>query len=175
MSPPSPQHALFFVHNLLGAEFVAYAHRVFGFPFISTFITVVRTGYLSSIPRLTDKLIRRNLLLSPATALRHLDRARKNISSTRKKGPVTGTACPLIEASTTVEPMQGAELSAFDGTSHPLSIVLDRSHWMATDLTGRFPVKSRWAVPYLLLTAFHNYIYAEPMKAKSSTAFITAF
>ena len=50
-----------------------------------------------------------------------------------------------------------------------------KSHWMASDLTGRFLLKSRTGNQYLLVTAFHNYIYAEPMKSKSAPAYVTAF
>ena len=46
---------------------------------------------------------------------------------------------------------------------------------MAPDLTGRFPVKSRKGNQYVLVTAFHNYIFAVPMPSKTSSAYVTAF
>ena len=46
---------------------------------------------------------------------------------------------------------------------------------MASDLTGRFPVKLRRGNQYLLVTVFNNYIYAELIKSKASAAYVTAF
>ena len=50
-----------------------------------------------------------------------------------------------------------------------------RSEWAATDLTGRFPIKSKDGNEYILVTTFQGYIHLTPQPNKSQEAYVTSF
>ena len=50
-----------------------------------------------------------------------------------------------------------------------------RSEWAATDLTGRFPIKSKDGNEYILVTTFKGYIHLTPQANKSAEAYVTSF
>ena len=50
-----------------------------------------------------------------------------------------------------------------------------RSEWAATDLTGRFPIKSRSGSEYILLTTYKGYTHLTPQPNKSAEACVTSF
>ena len=68
------------VRNIDDASFVAYAHRSFGSPSLSTFVPALRKGWIR-IPRLTAKLAQRNPPHTVHTAFGHLDTVSKNLAS----------------------------------------------------------------------------------------------
>ena len=70
------------IRNLDDAGYVAYQHRAFGSPAISTFIQAIRHGWIK-IRRLTASLVLRNPPLSVHTAYGHLDAQSKNAATTR--------------------------------------------------------------------------------------------
>jgi hypothetical protein len=80
-------HSLPVFRNLADATFVAYQHRAFGNPANSTFSHAVSQNYLSTIPRLTSKLIAQNPPLPLATSFGHQNLIRKNLASSRKIFP----------------------------------------------------------------------------------------
>ena len=84
--PPSPS-ALFSVQSLPAARFVAYWHRAFGSPSLSTFRRALKHGFIRGIPHLTHHLVAKYPPLSLSTSFGHLDMLRKGISSSRPKIP----------------------------------------------------------------------------------------
>ena len=74
--PPVPSTALFSLSSLPLARFVAYMHRSFGSPPISTFLRALSRGYIHGIPKLTATLVRKFPPLSLATSYGHLDTLR---------------------------------------------------------------------------------------------------
>jgi hypothetical protein len=50
-----------------------------------------------------------------------------------------------------------------------------RDEWLAADLTGRFPVKSRRGNEYLLVTAYRGYVHVEAQPSRSATAYVRSF
>jgi hypothetical protein len=85
-TPSTLHHApstLFTLQELPCARFVAYWHRAFGSPSLSTFIDALASDFIS-IPRLTPTLVRKYSPLSCATSFGHLDTLRQGISSTRR-------------------------------------------------------------------------------------------
>ena len=71
------------IHNVVDASWVAYIHRSFGSPVLSTFTAAVKANYIS-IPRLTPRILERNPPQSLHTSFGHLDRVRQGLRSTRK-------------------------------------------------------------------------------------------
>jgi hypothetical protein len=65
--------------NISDATFVLYAHRSFGSPSLSTFLFAIRSGFLSSLPRLTPKIVLANPPLALATSLGHLNAHRQGL------------------------------------------------------------------------------------------------
>ena len=86
---PSPPTALFSLSSLPLARFVAYHHRAFGSPPISTFLRALSRGYIHGIPKLTATLVRKFPPLSLATSYGHLDTLRQGVNSTRRSPPST--------------------------------------------------------------------------------------
>jgi hypothetical protein len=87
---PEPQHSpsiLFSLQELPHAKFVAYWHRAFGCPSLSTFLHALSSNFIRNIPRLTPALVRKYPPLSLATSYGHLDTLRQGIASTRKPLP----------------------------------------------------------------------------------------
>ena len=66
----SPPVALFTLQELPAAKFVAYWHRSFGFPSLSTFLRALSRKFIC-IPNLTTKLVRRFPPLALATSYGH--------------------------------------------------------------------------------------------------------
>jgi hypothetical protein len=92
---------------------VAYHHRSFGSPSLSTFLRALSRGYIHGIPLLTHTLVRKFPPLSLATAYGHLDTLRQGVASTRRTPPPTCLSVasnasftpyppPLIQASPTL-------------------------------------------------------------------------
>jgi hypothetical protein len=50
-----------------------------------------------------------------------------------------------------------------------------RSEWAATDLTGRFPVKSEDGNEYILVTTYKGYTHLTPQPNKTAQAYVTSF
>jgi hypothetical protein len=89
-SLPEPQHSpsiLFPLQELPHAKFVAYWHRAFGSPSLSTFLDALSSDFIHSIPRLTPALVQKYPPPSLSTSYDHLDTLRQGIASTRKPLP----------------------------------------------------------------------------------------
>ncbi len=84
--PPFPS-AFFSMQSLPAARFVAYWHRAFGLPSLSTFRRALKQGFIRCIPYLTHHLVAKYPPLSLFTSFGHLDLLRKGISSSRPKIP----------------------------------------------------------------------------------------
>ena len=192
------------IRNLDDAAFVAYQHRAFGSPAISTFVDALRYGWIR-IRRLTSKLVTRNPPLSAHTAFGHLDAQAKNVASTRPfpphvlaatrsqtsepPDPATSsydiTDSPTLSATSdfadTLDTSVPLDSSAILDTSDtftyhlPYSLTVPRESWCAGDATGRFSPPSRLGHEYLLVTVFHGYIFAVPMINRSSKSYVKAY
>ena len=72
---------------LFDASYVAYHHRSFGPPTISTLLKAARRGWLPHLPRLTARLVMQNPPLPPATSFGHLDLISQHLQSSRRQPP----------------------------------------------------------------------------------------
>ena len=190
-TPPTTVLSLFptvpSIHNVSDASFVLYHHRAFGSPVLSTFLKAIRAGYLASIPRLTATIVLRNPPLSLATSFGHLDACRKGLHSTRQSFPpsllaltraqhratLTNTP-PLTPIPLHVPPPTIASPSLDFGPTLYANLT-HRSEWMATDLTGRYPVPSRLGHEYVLVTRYLGYIRLTPQVSRTKYAYRDSF
>jgi hypothetical protein len=83
----SSSTALFSLQALPHARFVAYWHRAFGSPSLTTFMKALSRGFIHGIPDLTTSLLRKLPPLSLSTAFGHLDTLRQGIASTTRPPP----------------------------------------------------------------------------------------
>ena len=190
-TPPTTVLSLFptvpSIHNVSDASFVLYHHRAFGSPVLSTFLKAIRAGYLASIPRLTATIVLRNPPLSLATSFGHLDACRKGLHSTRQSFPPSLLALtraqhratltptpPLTPIPLHVPPPTIASPSLDFGPTLYANLT-HRSEWMATDLTGRYPVPSRLGHEYVLVTRYLGYIRLTPQVSRTKYAYRDSF
>jgi hypothetical protein len=150
---------MFAIANMTDATFVAYVHRCFGSPAISSFLKAIDLGYLRTYPLLTSKIVRKNLPLTPSTAFGHLDLARKNYHSTRKADPPDNLAGTLID-----EP----------DCNYPNTFTVPRTEWASVDLTGRMTPRSRRGNEYVFVTVYRGYIHAQPMPSRTAVQYVAA-
>ena len=169
--PPLAVATVPHIHNLADASFVAYQHRAFGSPPLSSFLQAIRRGAFPHLPRLTARLVQQNPPLSPFTSFGHLDLISQFLrpSSKSSPAPALGHLRPLCPAA----PPDGCLARADAPVVHARSI--PRAEWLAADLTGRFPVRSRAGNEYVLVTALHGYIHVEAMPSRTAAAYVAAF
>jgi hypothetical protein len=84
----SSSTALFSLQALPHARFVAYWHRAFGSPSLTTFMKALSRGFIHGIPDLTTSILRKFPPLSLSTAFGHLDTLRQGIASTTRSPPL---------------------------------------------------------------------------------------
>ena len=173
--PRALNTALFSLASLPAARFVAYHHRSFGSPSLSTFLRALSRGYIHGIPLLTHTLVRKFPPLSLATAYGHLNTLRQGVASTRRTPPPT---CLSVAPNASLTPTPPPDPSLPDPDDAPLesfAVTSHRREWASADLTGRFPVKSVNGHEYILVTVHLGYIHLTPLKNRSSASYVSAF
>jgi hypothetical protein len=106
---------------------VNYLHKALFSPTESAMLQAVKDGHMITWPGLTEDAINKHLKLTPATAMGHMNQRCQNIRST-SKAP--------IEKQTTPDTDLGTK------THVEYAVVVDQGQ-LYTDLTGKFPVRSR--------------------------------
>ncbi len=160
--PLSPS-AFFSAQSLPAARFVAYWHRAFGSPSLSTFRRALKRGFIRGIPHLTHHLVAKYPPLSLSTSFGHLDMLRKGISSSRPKispsrlGPVAPTP-----ETRRASPRLAALHDSFPPDSSRAHIV-HRSEWSGADLTGRCPIPSHLGFEYILIFNHLGYTFTSSL------------
>ena len=149
--------------------FIQFIHATFGSPSISTFLRAVRRGYISTIPRLTSKLICTHKPHSVATALGHLDQQRQGIDSTTKQ------PTPTLTQLSSLQPSAETETDDEVPDDGPPTIFCKLYSTADIDATARFPVQSAHKHEYILVSYFNGYIHVEPMSSRHCTSYIAAY
>jgi hypothetical protein len=111
------------------------------------FLQAVKNGHLITWPGLTEKAINKHLMITPATAMGHMNQRRQNIRSTSKT-----TITSDIEDITTTTTNPGTN-------THLVYAVLVDQGQLYTDLTGKFLVRSskgNWYVMVCYVFYFPN-------------------
>jgi hypothetical protein len=196
--PPHPT-ILFSLQELPCARFVAYGHRAFGSPSLSTFLDALSSNFIRQIPRLTASIVRKYPPLSLATSFGHLDTLRQGIAFTRKSPPSSALASSdnrrraflddydnqtsdsdsdSDSDSVLASPSslcRSSRLVATPASNHCYSHTAHHSEWAASDLTGRFPVPSYLVHEYIFVTLHRGFIHYHAMKSRSAPAYVSAF
>jgi len=180
------------IHSDLDAEYVKMVHASLGSPTVSSFKRAMRSGWLGNLPRLTLDMINKNPPYSEATSKGHLDKTRKHLRSTRRKGTTYRQRRGIFNGGVFAETCRQNSAPVTDGKQLPVVIAhskpavyfaihgpginLDpddmipgdrRHHTMFSDNPGRFPITSRTGKEYIMISTYRNYIHYETMKDRS--------
>jgi hypothetical protein len=101
----------------------------------SALLQAVKDGHLITWPNLTEDVIHKHLKLTQATAMSHMDQRRQNIRSTSKT-PIADTP--------TADTYLGTK-------THLVYAILVDQGQLYTDLTGKFPDRSRKGNSYVMV------------------------
>jgi hypothetical protein len=114
---------------------------------------------------LTENAINKDLKLTPATAMGHMNQRRQNIRSTSKT-PITSD----IEDITTTNTNSGTK-------THLLYVVLVDQGQLYTDLTGKNPVRSSKGNSYVMVCYVFdcNYFKVVQMKSRSASEWVKEY
>jgi len=159
------------VRNESDAEFVLYAHAIFGSPPPSTLYRALGKGWLSSFGRLTQTMVYQNWPNTVATAQGHLQLQRQGIKSTSPTKPTRGNRA-LEEAAD--EEMDFID-AVVEGPATMLCRVFSRKDAAFADAAGRYPIPSFDGDEYMLIVVFKNYIHVETMRDRSSSSYVKAY
>jgi hypothetical protein len=144
---------------------VHYLHKSLFSPTKSALLQAVKNGHLITWPGLTEEAINKHLKLTPATAMGYMNQKRQNIRSTSKT-PIKAD----IEDFTTTNTNLGTK-------THLVYAVLVDQGQLYTDLTGKFPVRSRKGNSYVMVCYVYdcNYVNVVPMKSRSASEWVKAY
>jgi hypothetical protein len=137
---------------------VNYLHKAMFIPTKSALLQTVKNGHLVTWPGLTEKAINKNLKLTPATTMGHMNQRRQNIRSTSKT-PISSD----IE-DVTVNP------AGLGPKTHLVYAVLVDQGQLYTDLTGKFPVRSSKGNWYVMVCYVFDCNCVKVVRMKSSSA-----
>jgi hypothetical protein len=108
-------------------------HKAIFSPTKSALLQAVKNGHLITWPGLTEKSINKHLKMTPVTAMGNMNQRRQHIRSTSKAS---------ITSDMEYEAVTPAGLGS--KTHFVDAVVVDKGQ-LYTDLTGKFPVRSRKA------------------------------
>lgn len=152
-------------------NFVAFAHASMGSPPISTFLRAIRTGYLSTWPRLTPKIVAAHPPHSIATAKGHLTQTRQGLDSTTSTASATTAFSPEADPLLDIPDLP----PSMEEANRVYIKQLHLSHEVSSDLTGKFPISSSSGSQYVLVSEMNGYIHCEPMASRSNSEYLRAF
>ena len=128
------------------SELVAFLHGAMGSVVSATWIKAIRNNQFLTWPGLTEKLVKRYLVPTMATAEGHLAQEKGNLQSTKKNTKPTTSDHDDFFPSSDFLNVKTNEVVYFLTSSDD-----SRAY---TDLTGRFPVQSSRGNNYILV-AYH--------------------
>jgi hypothetical protein len=124
-------------------------------------LQAVKDGHLITWPGLTEHAINKHLILTPDTAMGHMNQRRQNTRFNSKK-PVE------------IQPTPDTDL----GTKTDLvyAVVVDQGQ-RYTDLMGKFPVRSSRGNSYAMVCYVYdcNYVKVIPMKSRSASEWVKEY
>ena len=135
------------------ADYVKFSSECFGNPPTSTLIKSCQKGWLSTYPRLTANMIRKNPPNSPAISDGHLNRHRQNVQST------------------------DSDKRKRSRNKHSVTIktFMTSDNDLHCDATGRFPIEAEDGSNYVVVSVYKNYIHAVTMPDRSAISYRTAY
>jgi hypothetical protein len=140
---------------------IHYLHKALFSPTRAAMLQAVKHRHLITWPGLTEDAINKHLKLTPATTMGHMSQRRQNIQTTSK-------------AST--EKQQPPDIDLGTKTHLVYAVVVDQGQ-LYTDLTGKFPARSRKGNSYVMLCYIYDckYVKVVPMKSRSASEWVKAY
>jgi hypothetical protein len=144
---------------------VNYLQKAMFSPTKSALLQAVKNGHITTWPGLTEQAMNKNLKMTPATTMGHMNQWRQNIHSTAKH-----TITSDLEDDTITSPALG-------GKTHLVYAVVVYQGQLYKDLTGRFPVRSSKGNWYVIVCYSYdwNYVKPVPMKSRSASEWLKAY
>ena len=176
------------VHNEIDANFTGWWHATLGSPPISSLLGAITRGALRNIPRLTTKIVRRNLPHTMATAMGHLDLTRAHLKSTNPSRRVKANNTNVADTIREQNYDDPTEWIDYDERIHDNQIYTkygpddeqskhdeNTARTIHTDATGRYPIRSSKGNEYIMTSVYNGFIYMVPMKNRSKEQIIKAY
>ena len=176
---------------------MTWLHGALFSPVPSTLIKAIKNNQLLTWPMLTVKNVKKHLAPSIATAMGHLDQARKNAGSTKKNKSLGDNRYAALldeiendDAETIVDGEDNEETDDyFPQQENPTGIPTDfvyasietiprqRNDIIHSDQTGKFPVASYQGNLYVMVVYCYdaNAILVAPMKTRSKHDIVKAY
>jgi hypothetical protein len=160
--PNTEQHAVYNVYTIPYLQNrLKYMHQAMFCPPITTLINAANEGFLQGFPFMTQDLISKHLVKTPATAKGRMKKAKAGIRSTRHLSPHSNPP-PRVDThnifcyATLADKMKGT---------------------IYTNSTGALPARLHNGNQYFFIAYAYdpNYIYALPIQSGSSKHIIDAF
>ena len=153
------------------AEYVRFAHAVFGSHPISTFVNATAKGWLGNFPKLTARMIRQNPPVERATAMGYLDQTRQGLQSTKPKRDDRHNLVNDAEDIDTDEDY--AETTAEPRVCFQ---VLSTETWLnSTDATGRLPFTTLSGWNYVLVSTMRGYVHLQLIRDRTKAEYTRAY
>jgi len=167
------------VHHQATADYVAFHHAALGSPPHTTLLNGVKLNYLPTLPDLTAKMISQNPPITTATAKGHLNLNRQTKNSS-KIAPATPTKTKIDLSTSTSTNETNTVSDNTNDTEDIIQSIVDFSNikdysTIHSDLTGKFPVRSRNGNQYILVSTLKNYCYGVAMQSRSADDYLIAF
>jgi len=167
------------IHHQATADYVAFHHAALGSPPHTTLLNGVKLNYLPTLPDLTAKMISKNPPITTATAKGHLNLNRQNQNSS-KLAPANPATTKVKQSSTTAHNETDNEFVNNSDHEDIIQSIVDFSNikdysTIHSDLTGKFPVRSRNGNQYILVSVLKNYCYGVAMQSRSADDYLIAF
>ena len=166
------QVAMSVYHMRTKPDLAKYLHLACWSPSPRTWCDAIEKGYFATFPGLTTTLVNKYLGKSISTAKGHLKRTRKNLRSTSQPNSTDAEEQIMTASDYPDGPNARTNLVTFKTIVdfEPTGIV-------ATDQTGRFPVRSSRGNQYLMVAYIRdaNAIIAIPIKNRSESSLLAAY
>ena len=149
-----------------------YHHASCWSPTQSGWVRAITKKFFTSWPGLSSDLVQNYLTKKQSTILGHLQKPRKGLQSTHKKGLQSE---PEPEPEPVPDQFPPSEQS--EGTNLVFLNTVYLTGKIYTDQTGRFPITYSKGKKYILM-AYHyesNTIHAEPLKTRTGLDLKTAY
>lgn len=146
-------------------ELIECLHACCFSPPKSTFLKAIKNQHFTTWPGLTAETVNKHLQEPIATAKGHLNRARKNLRSTKNS--------TILEEDPPPDPIA-------QPTQHVMATLLchdPKTHRVYSDLMGRFPTTSLNGMAHMILFYHydHNYTSTFPLKTQSDADCLKAY
>ena len=150
-------------------DLAQYLHQACWSPVTRTWTDAINEGYLATFPGLTASLVTKHLPPSLATAKGHMRNTRQHIRSTTKD--LTQPTEMTAPVPTTMDSAR-ANMVVLKSLDLPCP-----TGKVATDQTGRFPVRSSRGYQYIMVAYVHdsNSIHAVPLRNRAERSLIDAY